>query len=486
MVVLRLSCYITARAGGQTRRPQYLLFNGAMAISIKIDPPRQLYLSDPQRTKLGRAILAGAIPLLNRLGLERFTFKKLSAEISSSEASLYRYFRNKNELLLYLASWYWDWIGYLIDRHIPRERGAWSELRIAIRVLTQPYADGIAPDYIDQFGMHRLFIYEGTRTYRSTPMTRNGDVGRYRAYHGLIERLSRLILRVDPRFDHPLTLASSIFQLAHDHSFFARHQPRVTEVASGEGTAAEVEAIIWSWVRKLLDRPENVNQSDRPAAPLTVFVTRSLRPDSPLRRWAARTGNLVCGKSLLEFTAVPFDPPERADWWFFYSARAVAYGLGPGLPPHDVRLAALGEGTARALRARAGRVDFVGNGSPGQVGRQFVQVAEGMRVFFPRAEHSRRSVQQQLSGRITVLDAVCYTNAIAADIKPIHADVIVFTSPRNVAAYLDRYAPPETSHLVAIGGVTAAALYQRGYTVPFPETPSETAIAELLDRRGFL
>jgi uroporphyrinogen-III synthase len=85
-----------------------------------------------------------------------------------------------------------------------------------------------------------------------------------------------------------------------------------------------------------------------------------------------------------------------------------------------------------------------------------------------------------------VLDAVCYTNAIAADIKPIHADVIVFTSPRNVAAYLDRYAPPETSHLVAIGGVTAAALYQRGYTVPFPETPSETAIAELLDRRGFL
>jgi uroporphyrinogen-III synthase len=213
----------------------------------------------------------------------------------------------------------------------------------------------------------------------------------------------------------------------------------------------------------------------------TVFITRSLQPDSPLLTWAARTGSVVRGQSLLRFEAVDFDPPPEADWWFFYSPNAVRYCLRRHLPPEGVRLAALGEGTAGAVVGLAGRVDFTGSGVPGEVAPRFRRVAAGQRVFFPRAEHSRRTIQRELADDIIVLDAVCYTNAVRPDVAPIQADSIVFTSPRNVAAYLDRYTPSKQTQLFAIGEVTAAALARRGYRVPFPDVPSEEGISELLD-----
>jgi AcrR family transcriptional regulator len=37
--------------------------------------------------------------LINKIGFEEFTFKKLSIEISTTEASIYRYFENKHQII---------------------------------------------------------------------------------------------------------------------------------------------------------------------------------------------------------------------------------------------------------------------------------------------------------------------------------------------------------------------------------------------------
>jgi hypothetical protein len=69
-----------------------------------------LYLRDPQATALGRRLLAESVRLLDEIGFEAFTFKKLAAAMNSTEASLYRYFENKHRLLTYLVSWHWAWL----------------------------------------------------------------------------------------------------------------------------------------------------------------------------------------------------------------------------------------------------------------------------------------------------------------------------------------------------------------------------------------
>ena len=78
---------------------------------------KRLFVRDPQNTALGKKIIKHSILLIDEIGFEAFTFKKLARRMSSTEASVYRYFENKHMLLLYLVSWFWEWVTYLIDIH---------------------------------------------------------------------------------------------------------------------------------------------------------------------------------------------------------------------------------------------------------------------------------------------------------------------------------------------------------------------------------
>ena len=80
--------------------------------NVKITINEKLYVKDPETSELGRNILKNSILLIDEIGFEAFTFKKLGEKIQSNESSIYRYFENKHKLLVYLSSWYWSWIEY--------------------------------------------------------------------------------------------------------------------------------------------------------------------------------------------------------------------------------------------------------------------------------------------------------------------------------------------------------------------------------------
>ena len=82
--------------------------------NFKISVNPDIYLKDPESSELGRKIINYSIALIDELGFEQFTFKKLGIRITSNESSIYRYFENKHMLLLYLSSWYWTWVEYKI------------------------------------------------------------------------------------------------------------------------------------------------------------------------------------------------------------------------------------------------------------------------------------------------------------------------------------------------------------------------------------
>ena len=68
-----------------------------MATNIHLTLDHNSYLREPESTELGRRIISESIRMIDALGFEQFTFKKLGAEIGSTEASVYRYFENKHK-----------------------------------------------------------------------------------------------------------------------------------------------------------------------------------------------------------------------------------------------------------------------------------------------------------------------------------------------------------------------------------------------------
>lgn len=199
----------------------------------------------------------------------------------------------------------------------------------------------------------------------------------------------------------------------------------------------------------------------------SVFISRQLSSDSYFKRALTHYGFNVIGHSLIDFEAIAFgrELPD-AHWIFFSSKNGVRFFFDqqPHLPP-NVRLAALGSSTAKAIAAAVGHMpDFVGQGSDiPSIARQFAQLAAGQRVIFPQPLHSLETVQQTIGHLIQPIKIFCYQNTpTQANLDLPVCDILVFTSPANVRNYLSRYPALPHQKIIAIGPTTAAALQEAG------------------------
>ena len=187
-----------------------------MTAMIKISVDKHFYIRDPLETKLGQNILTEGIALMQKLGYDQFTFKKLALEMSSTEASVYRYFESKSQFLQYLVCWYWNWLDFLIQYRIHNVKDDKRRLLEAIHVLTQSDEDDPATEFIDEAALHRIIIAESARVYLTRQMNTSIRSDIFKGYGVLVNRISDLIRKVRPkyRFSHQLamTMITTIHQ----------------------------------------------------------------------------------------------------------------------------------------------------------------------------------------------------------------------------------------------------------------------------------
>ena len=225
-----------------------------MSIGIKISLNDKLYLRDPQETTLGKKIIQQSILLIDEIGFEAFNFKKLALAMSSTEASVYRYFENKHYLLIYLVSWYWEWVSYLIDIHVMNIDDPKRRLKIIIETLVYASKDNPSIEYVNESVLHRLIIAEGTKAYHTKEVDNENKDGFFINYKKLSDKVADVIIEVNPKFPYPHTLASSLFEMANNHIYFAQHLPRLTDVKVKGDNFEEVEQMLEYFAFNLLKK----------------------------------------------------------------------------------------------------------------------------------------------------------------------------------------------------------------------------------------
>ncbi len=222
-----------------------------------------LHIKDPQETVLGQKIMKESIILLADMGFESFTFKKLANSIDSTEASIYRYFENKYQLLFYLVSWYWEWVNYLIDFNTKNIDEPREQLRLIIKTIVSAAEENEAIDYINESVLHRVVVAEGAKVYHTKMIDMQNQQGLFINYKNLVHKVSHVITSINPLFPYPNALASNIFEMANDHIHFGFHLNALTNVKVKPGIYKEVEEMIIYFAFKLLDclqvsqNPEN-------------------------------------------------------------------------------------------------------------------------------------------------------------------------------------------------------------------------------------
>jgi AcrR family transcriptional regulator len=201
---------------------------------LKIQVNSKVFLKDPDSSELGRRIIKGCIELIDEIGFEQFTFKKLAASICSTEASIYRYFDSKHHLLVYITLWYWGWMEYRLAFRLMNIRSAEERLEIAIKTLTESIEEDSDFSHFNMIKMNRIVIAESSKIFLNKSVDTENSEGFFLAYKRLVDRVSDIILEIKPTYKYPHMLVSTIIEGAHHQRYFATHLPRLTDIVNGE------------------------------------------------------------------------------------------------------------------------------------------------------------------------------------------------------------------------------------------------------------
>ncbi|WMJ73065.1 TetR/AcrR family transcriptional regulator [Cytophagaceae bacterium ABcell3] len=215
-----------------------------MTAVLKIHLNDKLYLKDPDDTELGRKIVQKSIEIIEKLGFEQFTFKKLALAINSTEASIYRYFENKHKLLIYIISWYWAWLLYRIEYETHNIQDEHEQLKRILRVISESSRPEMTLVYIDPSLLHRIVVAEAAKVYLTKNVDEDNKIGLFKEYKALCYKIASTILKIKPTYKYAHSLASTIIESAHQQLFFARHFKTITELNNGNNLYRNVAEFI--------------------------------------------------------------------------------------------------------------------------------------------------------------------------------------------------------------------------------------------------
>jgi len=220
-------------------------------LNIKIHVNPELYLKNPDSTDLGRNIILKSIELIDKLGFEAFTFKKLSIEINSPESSIYRYFTNKHTLLIYLTSWYWNWIDYRLFLATLNIASPVEKLNNSIDILTETVLKDDAISYVNEILLHKIIITESVKAYHTKAVDEENKKGCFESYKKAVNRVANIVLEINTDFEFPNMLISTIVEGAHQQRYFSNHLPMLTDIKKGKDSISKFyNQLVFNMIKK--------------------------------------------------------------------------------------------------------------------------------------------------------------------------------------------------------------------------------------------
>ena len=207
-------------------------------MNISIQVSATLYLKDPTSSEIGLKILTEGIQLMQALGFEAFTFKKLAQNIHSTETTIYRYFENKHYFLLYLINWYWGIISYRLLLATANVTDTRQQLTNSIEVITG-LPDARQPGYMEEeMQLKQIVIQESGKALHTKMVDDENQNGIYVNYKSIVSSVADLVKTIDPSFPYPEMLISNLIENANHQRFFSVHLPRLTN------TSPEQDAVV--------------------------------------------------------------------------------------------------------------------------------------------------------------------------------------------------------------------------------------------------
>ncbi len=201
-----------------------------MEFSLTFKVNEHIYLRNPESSDLGKKILKHSIDLIYEIGFEQFTFKKLAAVAETTEASIYRYFENKQKLLLYIINWYWCYLDFMLDYQLKNVIDKKEKIKIILHLLTDEMPNSNHEMEMNKYFIHRIVIAESSKVYLVKDVNEINQHEVFKPFKELCAKIAKVFSDYNPSYIFTKSLSSTAIETAHDQEFFVAHLPRLTDV----------------------------------------------------------------------------------------------------------------------------------------------------------------------------------------------------------------------------------------------------------------
>ena len=169
-----------------------------MQIGFQVKMNKALYLRDPESSDLGKQMVKKSIELINDLGYENFTFKKLAGAIPTTEATVYRYFENKHKLLIYLVDLYWAFVEFQVIFKLNNIIDPEEKIKKIIDLLVWEDNEEQSILDIDQKALYYIAIAEGSKTYLAKNIDELNRDMLFKPFKDLSSLIAKVFFRLQP------------------------------------------------------------------------------------------------------------------------------------------------------------------------------------------------------------------------------------------------------------------------------------------------
>ena len=196
--------------------------------NIIIPVSHDIFIKDPLSSALGKRILKESLALIEVKGIEAFNFKMLSSKVECTEAAIYRYFENKNKLLLYYINWYWGWLEYNLVYCTANLESPADKLKMAISLLVEGplYQEN---QYLNIHSLNRVVWEESNKSFMIRELKSDTKSKMLQQFYDFSERLKDLIIAYKPDFPFPKVLVSTLIWSSILNTFSQRDMADLIE-----------------------------------------------------------------------------------------------------------------------------------------------------------------------------------------------------------------------------------------------------------------
>jgi AcrR family transcriptional regulator len=200
-----------------------------MDVLVKFKINERLYLRDPESSDTGKTIVRTAIGLIYDLGFEQFTFKKLAHKAEITEATIYRYFSSKYKLLTYILNWYWSYLEFVAKMQIQQITEPREKLILILKIIMNDHTTVSQVQDYDLEKLNNIVVSESSKSYFLKEVDEINQDRVFSPLKSLCHFIHEIILEVKPDFRYPKSLASTLYETAHNQQFFSEHLPSLTD-----------------------------------------------------------------------------------------------------------------------------------------------------------------------------------------------------------------------------------------------------------------